>query len=104
MGTVCSANGEDCVDDFGGKARRKESTRRTLIWVEAQYRTNLREIGRKGMDWTDLVQYRNQWSAFVNMVMSECRLFGCGALWVLLEPTFWRNMSPPSSGWKESLS
>jgi hypothetical protein len=25
---------------------------------------------------------------------------GCGAVWVLLEPILRRNVSPPSSGWK----
>jgi hypothetical protein len=28
------------------------------------------EIGWGGMDWTDLVQNRNQWRALVNMVMN----------------------------------
>jgi hypothetical protein len=30
---------------------------------------NLREIGWGGMDWIDLAQDREQWTAFVNMVM-----------------------------------
>jgi hypothetical protein len=30
----------------------------------------------------------------------ECRLLGCGAVWVYYEPTFRRNVSPPSSGYK----
>jgi hypothetical protein len=30
----------------------------------------------------------------------ECRLLGCGAVWSLCEPTFRRNVSPPSSGLK----
>jgi hypothetical protein len=30
MGRACSANGEEeeCIEDFGGKARRKETTRK----------------------------------------------------------------------------
>jgi hypothetical protein len=32
----------------------------------------------------------------------ECRLLGCYAVWLLYEPTFQRNISPPSSGWQES--
>jgi hypothetical protein len=28
----------------------------------------------------------------------ECRILGCSAMWVLWEPTFRRNVSPPSSG------
>jgi hypothetical protein len=30
----------------------------------------LREIGWDDMDWTDLVQDRDQWRALVNMIMS----------------------------------
>jgi hypothetical protein len=29
----------------------------------------------------------------------ECRLLECYALWILQEPKFRRNISPPSSGW-----
>jgi hypothetical protein len=31
MGTVCSTNGEEeeCIEDTGGEARRKETTRKT---------------------------------------------------------------------------
>jgi hypothetical protein len=32
-----------------------------------------------------------------------CLLLGCDTVW-LLEPTFQRNVSPPSSGWKDSAS
>jgi hypothetical protein len=31
---------------------------------------DLREIGRDGMDWIDLVQDRDQWRALVNTVMN----------------------------------
>jgi hypothetical protein len=30
---------------------------------------DLREIGWSGMDWIDLAQDRDQWRAFVNMVV-----------------------------------
>jgi hypothetical protein len=30
----------------------------------------------------------------------ECRLLGCYAVWLLYEPTFRRNITPPSSGWQ----
>jgi hypothetical protein len=30
----------------------------------------------------------------------ECRFLGCGAVYILCEPTFRRNISPPSSGYK----
>jgi hypothetical protein len=31
---------------------------------------DLRETGWDGMDWIDLAQNRDQWKAFVNMVMN----------------------------------
>jgi hypothetical protein len=33
-------------------------------------KTNLRAIERGGMDWSDLVQDRDQWKALVNAVMN----------------------------------
>jgi hypothetical protein len=38
-------------------------------WVD-NIKMDLREIGWDGMDWIDLVQDRDQWWAFVNMVMN----------------------------------
>jgi hypothetical protein len=40
-------------------------------------------------------------SGFHSGDYEECRLLRCGAMWLLLESTFRRNISPPSSGWKE---
>jgi hypothetical protein len=34
----------------------------------------------------------------------ECHLLGCYAVWLLKQPTFRRNLAPPSSGWEESLN
>jgi hypothetical protein len=34
----------------------------------------------------------------------ECRRLGCYTMWLLWEPTFWWNLVPSSSGWRESLS
>jgi hypothetical protein len=38
-------------------------------WVD-NIKMELKEIGWGSMDWIDLVQNRNQWSALVNMVMN----------------------------------
>jgi hypothetical protein len=79
MGRACSTNGgdEECIQDIGGKARRKETTRKTRRrWVD-NIKMDLREIGWEiwmdidgDMDWIDLVQDRNQWRALVNTVMN----------------------------------
>jgi hypothetical protein len=34
----------------------------------------------------------------------KCRLLGYIAVWLLWEPTFRRNVSPPSSGWQQLAS
>jgi hypothetical protein len=49
---------EECIQGFGGEARRKETTKK-----------DLRETGWGGMDWIDLAQDRDQWRALVNTVM-----------------------------------
>jgi hypothetical protein len=53
-----------------GKPERKRplgSPRRR--WVD-NIKMDLRGIGWSGMDWIDLAQDRDQWRAFVNMVMN----------------------------------
>jgi hypothetical protein len=63
---------EECIRVIGGKAGKKETTRRNkmqvgrliLKWIL------LREIGWDGMDWIDLAQDRDQWGAPVNTVMN----------------------------------
>jgi hypothetical protein len=52
MGRACSTNGgeEECLEDFDGKARRKETPRRPRCrWVD-NIKMNLRETGWDGMD------------------------------------------------------
>jgi hypothetical protein len=44
-----------------GRPRRK--------WVD-NTNMDLREIGRDGMDWTDLAQDRDQWRALVNTIVN----------------------------------
>jgi hypothetical protein len=84
---------EEYIEDFGGKLRRaghvarmrqKRNTYRILVvgperkrplgrpsrrW-EDNIKIDLRDIGRGGMDWIDLTQYRDQWRALVNTVMN----------------------------------
>jgi hypothetical protein len=49
-----------------GKPERKRPLGRPRIRLE----DNIREIGWGGMDWFDLAQDRDQWSALVNTVMN----------------------------------
>jgi hypothetical protein len=53
-----------------GKPEGKRPLRRPRRrWVD-NIKMDIREIGRDGMDWIDLVLDRNQWRALVNMVMN----------------------------------
>jgi hypothetical protein len=47
---------------IGGKAKRKETTRKTKMEVG--------EIGCSGVDWIGLAQDRGRWRALVNAVMN----------------------------------
>jgi hypothetical protein len=51
---------EECIQGFGGKARRKESTRRPRCRWEDNINMDLRDIGVGGMDCIDLTQDRYQ--------------------------------------------
>jgi hypothetical protein len=67
MGKICSTNGEKrnayriLVGNPEGRPRRR---------CVDNIKMNLREIGWGDMDWVDLVQDRDQWSALVNTVMN----------------------------------
>jgi hypothetical protein len=37
----------------------------------------------------------------INNNFEQCRLLGCGAVWVYYKPPFRRNVSPQSSGYKK---
>jgi hypothetical protein len=54
------------VEEPEGKRPLARPRRR---WVD-NIKTNLREIGWDGMDWIDLAQDREEWTALVNTVMN----------------------------------
>jgi hypothetical protein len=54
------------VGKLGG---RRSLGRPRCEWVD-NIKMDLREIGWDSMDWTDLAEDRDQWRAFVNMVMN----------------------------------
>jgi hypothetical protein len=47
------------MENFGGKARRKETLRRPRRRWEGNIKMHLREIGWGGMDWDYLAQDRD---------------------------------------------
>jgi hypothetical protein len=62
--------GEENVQDFGGKARRKESTWRLRSLWEDGIGMDLREIGWGSVEWIQLAQVRYRWRAVVNTAMN----------------------------------
>jgi hypothetical protein len=56
----------ECIQDFGGKVRRKEDLDKEQDWG--------------GIGWIELAQDKDQWKAFVNTVMNYkycTRLYYC---------------------------
>jgi hypothetical protein len=69
---ACSTNGEkrNAYRILVGKREGKRPLGRPKRkWVD-NIEINLREIGWDGMDWINLAQDRDQWSALVNTVMN----------------------------------
>jgi hypothetical protein len=72
MDRVCSTHGggEECIQGFDGKARRKVTRGRSRSRWEDNIKMGLREIGWGGMDWIRQAQDGDQWRALVNTVMN----------------------------------
>jgi hypothetical protein len=56
--------------DYCGKARGKETTRKTKTLVGGYIRMDLGEVGWGDVDWIGLAQDRNRWRALVNSVLN----------------------------------
>jgi hypothetical protein len=72
VGGTCGTHGreEECVQGFGGKARRRErSLGRPRSRWEDGIRMDLRET-RVSVEWIQLAQDRDRWRALVNTVMN----------------------------------
>jgi hypothetical protein len=61
---------EKFIQDFGQKSERKRPLTRPKHRWEYNIKMNLKHIRSGGIDWTYLVQNRDQWWAPVNMVMN----------------------------------
>jgi 3-oxoacyl-ACP reductase-like protein len=55
---------------YVGKSEGKSPFGRPRIRWEDNIKMDLQEVGCGGMDWIDLVQDRDRWRAFVNVVMN----------------------------------
>jgi hypothetical protein len=53
-----------------GKLERKRPVGRPRFMWEDNIKIYLREIGWDGIDWIDLAQNRDQWTALVNTTMN----------------------------------
>jgi hypothetical protein len=61
--------GNACRICMGKPEGKRPLGRPRRRWVD-NIKIDLIEMGWHGMDWIDLVQYRDQWSALVNTVMN----------------------------------
>jgi hypothetical protein len=72
MGRACSINWEK-RNAYRISVRKPEGNkplgRPRCRWMDS-IKKDLREIGLDGMDWIDLAQDRDQWTALVNAVMN----------------------------------
>lgn len=61
--------GEDeCVQDFGEKARREETIEITTCRWEDNIKIDLLEVRWGHIDWTHVAQDRGKWRTLMNMV------------------------------------
>jgi hypothetical protein len=70
LGVHADGEGEECIEDVGGKSRRKETTRKTKTQFGDNIKMYLTGIVCDVMNWTDLAQDRDQWRALVNKAMN----------------------------------
>jgi hypothetical protein len=79
MGRAWSRNArdEECIQDNGGKARRKETTGRPQRRCVDNIKIDVREVGWDDVGWIDLAQDRDQWRALVNTVMKTSGSLKC---------------------------
>jgi len=72
MGGACSAyrEGERCVQSFGGKPEGKRPLGRPRSRWEDNIRMDLRKVACGCVDWMELAQDRDRWSALVSAAMN----------------------------------
>jgi hypothetical protein len=70
---TCGEYGQDekYVNDFGGKTERQRRLDRQKVRWENHYIMDLKELGRKGVNWIDLAQDKNKRRCAVNTVMNH---------------------------------
>ena len=72
MGGSCSTYGErrGAHTVLEGKPDGKRALGRVRRRWEDNIKTDLLEVGLRGMDWIDLAQYKGKWWVLVNAVMN----------------------------------
>jgi hypothetical protein len=72
-------------------------------WNSPLWQANSHSASLKRETWEKLEDSCKIWG-FHGGDYEECLLLGSYAVWLLQEPTFRRNLAPPSSGWQESVN
>jgi len=72
MGGACIAYGGRRIvyRDLVGKPERKGPLGKPRCRYGDNFKMDLQEVGRGGMDWIELAQGRDRWPALVNAVMN----------------------------------
>jgi hypothetical protein len=58
------------VFETGGELEGKKQFRRPRHRWEGNIKMGLREVGWKGMDWIDMVQFMDRWRTLLNAVLN----------------------------------
>jgi hypothetical protein len=106
-----SHNGSVCTEIYGMEVRVRVQGRGNIL--SSSYRSlriwnspSLLKSTERSLPGSTLVKaWRQLLTSFCEVKNSgEWCLLGCYAVWLLNEPTFRRNLVPPSSGWQTSVN
>jgi hypothetical protein len=55
-----------------GGSLKKDATCKKYAWMGGECQSHVIEDGWYGMDWINVVEGRDKWQVFVNMLMNPC--------------------------------
>jgi hypothetical protein len=67
--SVTHGREEECIKSFGGKVKKEQLGRSRRRWKD-NVKMDLREKGRRGMDWINMAEDRNQYQPLMNSAMN----------------------------------